>query len=173
MATNTPEIKRLPQDVADYKLSSFDQGSPCLSFSSLGSPLTPLRWHSSKPPPWLTDGRQNKAKDSKGAVQHNPYDQGVVEGTVYGTQLALAQMYATYHDLMGIESIIPRQDALVTKQQLYQWSTAGDFPHCNSVPKPQQLAANQIFDSLGRKTIGRMLPNIMPKPFLDGYNKGT
>jgi hypothetical protein len=94
MATNTPEIKRLPKDVADYKLSSFDQGVFMFELLKLGiTPhTTPLALVKAAPP-GLTDGKQNKAKDSKVAVQHNPYDQGVVEGTVYGTLLALTQMF--------------------------------------------------------------------------------
>jgi hypothetical protein len=126
------KIVQLPTNVRNYKLASFDPGVFALELLNLKVTETPkIVGDVPKPLPETTDA--------------NPLDEGVREGTVQGTQLALTQMfnmiderYKTYFDVVGFESVIPRKDSLKKKrEQLYIWDSDPKKPLS---PAPQQAA---------------------------------
>ncbi|KAF8253319.1 lipoxygenase [Wilcoxina mikolae CBS 423.85] len=143
------EICPLPKDVADYRLKQFDHG--VFTFELLKLKITP--------------------------TVVNPYEEGVNEGTVYGTQMALAQMftligekYASLHDVLGTESSIPRLDTVEQKKKMYTWSIGPEFPpHCATIPRDHAWSKYRIFDFWGLNDVGSILKKITPLTFLDWH----
>ena len=81
--------------------------------------------------------------------------------------------YATYYDVTGIETILPRADSLEKKRELYTWARKANPedtllypPHCDHLPKSDQMWQGQIFNNLGLVNIAILIPKIIPKTFL-------
>lgn len=79
----------------------------------------------------------------------------------------MSNRYESYFDVLQIEPTLPKRIELEERRQIYKWAEDKSFPpHLETIPKPDQVAQNQIFNALGLIETQIIVNKIIPDGFL-------
>ena len=86
---------------------------------------------------------------------------------------ANTRSFASWYNILGVESDIPRPLTLDQKKAIYKYQPVGKDkypPHIDTIPSRDQHNLFEIFDKLGLLQAQSLLPSIVPEGFVSGLS---